>query len=269
MCVRNRLGFEVGLDKREGVCMMIPNPNRRIYEEHYDSSDLTLASDPDSYDRKMVQIRLDLVRKYSSKGKVLDLCCGSGSYLKQLAEIPRLVGVDFSAPLLREVNSQAPRKFPVVLGDAMVLPFQSTSFDLVFSFAALYYVPQLDRCLQEVERVMAPGGHAILELGNQWSLNTILSDYYHRTANWAQGFHVSVGTMRKLFRDLQFDVVDHRCFQLLPMYGGPRWSWPWSSAKWKSFLKNEWRGKMWDERLSTAPCIQHFAFRHLWVLRKP
>ena len=49
-------------------------------------------------------------------------------------------------------------------------PFEDASFDVVYSFKVLAHVPDIERALEEVARVLAPGGTAILEFYNPKSL---------------------------------------------------------------------------------------------------
>jgi SAM-dependent methyltransferase len=45
--------------------------------------------------------------------------------------------------------------------DAESLPFEAGAFDLVIGHAVLHHIPDLDRALAEVRRVLAPGGVAV------------------------------------------------------------------------------------------------------------
>jgi SAM-dependent methyltransferase len=44
------------------------------------------------------------------------------------------------------------------VADAEHLPFEDSSFDLVFGHAVLHHVPHLERAFAEIERVLVPGG---------------------------------------------------------------------------------------------------------------
>ena len=47
------------------------------------------------------------------------------------------------------------------VADAEDLPFADASYDLVAAMWMLYHVPDLDRALAEVRRVLRPGGHLL------------------------------------------------------------------------------------------------------------
>jgi ubiquinone/menaquinone biosynthesis C-methylase UbiE len=43
-----------------------------------------------------------------------------------------------------------------------LMPFQDSSFDLVVCFSALHHIPNVSTVVQEMSRVLRPGGHALL-----------------------------------------------------------------------------------------------------------
>ncbi|CAM2834322.1 class I SAM-dependent methyltransferase [Skermania piniformis] len=95
--------------------------------------------------------------------RVLDVACGPGLFTSRLAE--RLgpdglaVGLDISAPMLhRAVHDNAGPQTCYVRGDAGTLPFDDATFDVVCCLGALYLVPEPDRVVDEMIRVLAPGG---------------------------------------------------------------------------------------------------------------
>ncbi len=87
--------------------------------------------------------------------RILDVGCGSGRYLSRLREaFPRaeVVGVDLSPGMLEALPE------PTVLADVTDLPFKDGSADAVLAMHMLYHVPRLQAALDELERVLAPGG---------------------------------------------------------------------------------------------------------------
>ena len=88
---------------------------------------------------------------------VLDVGCGTGATAERLAALPgvRLVAVDLSP---RFVEMTAERGIDARHADIQQLPFDDDSFDVVHAGWMLYHVPDLDRGLAEVRRVLRPGG---------------------------------------------------------------------------------------------------------------
>jgi SAM-dependent methyltransferase len=91
----------------------------------------------------------------------LDVACGTGALTSALlahSDHEEVVGVDTSADYL--ASAQANRRDPRVrflVGDANVLSFPSTSFDVSVSALALNFIA-FDRALAEQHRVVRPGG---------------------------------------------------------------------------------------------------------------
>ncbi len=92
----------------------------------------------------------------------LDLGCGEGHNTRRLAERGAdLVALDVSRPFARAAAAQEqaePRGISYVLGDALRLPFSSTSFDFVTAFMSLMDVAAPEAALTEVTRVLRPRG---------------------------------------------------------------------------------------------------------------
>jgi demethylmenaquinone methyltransferase/2-methoxy-6-polyprenyl-1,4-benzoquinol methylase len=92
--------------------------------------------------------------------QVLDLCCGSGQTTRFLVtRSTNVIGLDAS-PLAIERASQNVPEAKYVQGWAEAMPFEDSQFDVVHASVALHEMRpvQLWRILQEVYRVLKPGG---------------------------------------------------------------------------------------------------------------
>ena len=100
--------------------------------------------------------------------RVLDLACGTGAFTREFAGIVgaggRAVGLDAAPAMLARAAAATPAAAGVdyVLGDAGELPFGDASFDAVCCFAALHLFAAPWRALDEMTRVLAPGGRLAL-----------------------------------------------------------------------------------------------------------
>lgn len=90
---------------------------------------------------------------------VLDLACGTGRYMRivEQAGAARVIGVDNSAAML-EGNAQRGR----VLGSMSAVPLASESVDVVVCGLAVGHFPDLSAVLNEIGRVLKPGGAALI-----------------------------------------------------------------------------------------------------------
>lgn len=96
--------------------------------------------------------------------QVLDLCCGSGQTTRFLVtQSAHVIGLDAS-PLSIERAEQNVPEAKYVKGWAEAMPFENDQFDLVHTSVALHEMRpvQLWRILQEVHRVLKPGGVFVL-----------------------------------------------------------------------------------------------------------
>jgi trans-aconitate methyltransferase len=95
--------------------------------------------------------------------RILDLGCGDGQLTRRIAATrATVVGLDSSPQMAAAARLLG---IEVTLGDAEALPFDSASFDAVFSNAALHWVRNHDAMLSGVKRVLKPGGRFVAEFG--------------------------------------------------------------------------------------------------------
>jgi SAM-dependent methyltransferase len=101
----------------------------------------------------------DLVRAafFPLQGRVLDLGCGEGATLFHLGEPDGAVGVDLFPEKVAFAQQRLPRcRF--VAASALDLPFDAKSFDHVIVRDVIHHIPEPDRLMDEIARVVAPGG---------------------------------------------------------------------------------------------------------------
>ena len=104
--------------------------------------------------------------------RALDLGCGGGTYVRLLAGLGhRTVGLDYSVPSLERARAADPGpKGRYVAGEAYGLPFRDGTFDLVVSIGVLQALAQPERVLDEIARVLRPGGALVIEALNRKAL---------------------------------------------------------------------------------------------------
>jgi ubiquinone/menaquinone biosynthesis C-methylase UbiE len=97
------------------------------------------------------------------RSNILDMGCGTGRLLDRLAtEFPDLrgTGLDLSSNMLRiarRSNSHHPRLI-YIEGNAESLPFGEGQFDAIFSTISFLHYLEPQQVLNEVARVLSPGG---------------------------------------------------------------------------------------------------------------
>jgi SAM-dependent methyltransferase len=99
------------------------------------------------------------------RGRVLDDGCGLGLYLQRLAARAQAAcGVEFDAERAHQAEESGLR---VARAAAEHLPFPRSSFDLILSHEVLEHVADDHRALEEIARVLRPGGRAVVFVPNR------------------------------------------------------------------------------------------------------
>lgn len=119
----------------------------------------------------------------------LDLGCANGRHAQLLAErAQRVVGVDVSRGLLEEARTRSRERgfdADLVQGDAARIPIREGRVDLATYIATIHHLRGREtrvRSLDELARVLAPGGRALV---SAWSTT-------HRKFDSEEGFDTTV-----------------------------------------------------------------------------
>ena len=111
--------------------------------------------------QKLLQIHnITLHRKI-----ILDAACGSGYSLQLLQKAfnPKwLIGFDIMPEQVR-IARRFMGEAGYFLGDITQLPLATTCFDAVFAFGIVHHVENWHQALQELYRVLKPGGYLLIE----------------------------------------------------------------------------------------------------------
>jgi SAM-dependent methyltransferase len=93
---------------------------------------------------------------------ILDVGTGTGANLRLLRDLgfERVTGVDFSAEAIRFCAEKGLGE--VQPGNVCAMPFGDRAFDLVFATDVIEHVEDDVAALQEIRRVLKPGGRALL-----------------------------------------------------------------------------------------------------------
>ncbi len=121
---------------------------------------------PDSYITSVWQNIRPFVR-----GKAVDVGGNDGKLLAPYAGPVKIV-LDLTPGKLREARG---RGCQPVQGDMLSLPFASASLDTVILNNAFEHTPTPFETLEELKRVLRPGGRLILDLPNARSLRQLLN----------------------------------------------------------------------------------------------
>jgi len=175
------------------------------------------------------QRRLDLLKAAAGNrlvGTVLVDGCGVGTYLARLAPDADLpIGLDIEFPRVVDGQAFTPN---VICGAGEYLPLAGGSADLVFSHEVLEHVQDDQLAIQEMVRVLKPGGRIVLFCPNRgypfethgiyWHGkyhfgNKLFVNYLPRSLRDKLAPHVEIYTradLDRLFAGLPVRVVSRR-----------------------------------------------------------
>lgn len=94
--------------------------------------------------------------------RILDVGCGTGSLtftIPQVADVNQIDGIDFS-PVYVEAARQrnTDSRITIQQGDVCALPFEDATFDRSLALLVLHFVPESQKAIGEMSRVVRPGG---------------------------------------------------------------------------------------------------------------
>lgn len=186
---------------------------------------------------------------------ILDVGCGYGQTLALLASQFRLqpTGLDPMQSMLRKTAQLCPF-IPLIQADAAAIPVRSNFFDAIISECVLSLTADMPLSLQEMQRVLAPGG------------KLVLTDIYVRKESFLPGavqcevrscFNgaVPIDTIRKYLRDTGFSILhlEDQTRLLRQLAGQIIFSYGSLSAFWQLFMGKEKAGNMCTSLARSGP----------------
>lgn len=133
------------------------------------------------------------IKHYSKEfnGKLLDFGCGRKPY-RNLFHVDEYIGID----LKRE--DEWTKQYADVLYDGTVLPFQDHYFDGVLSTEVIEHLPNEELAIQELYRILKPGGRILITVPFVWNEHGVPYDYRRYTS-----FGISELLKKYGFSDIQ------------------------------------------------------------------
>jgi SAM-dependent methyltransferase len=111
--------------------------------------------------------RLDLIRRYSTLegGRILDVGCGLGTYVRKLrAFSPDVYGVDIDPDKVAQAQKELGH---ISVSPAEELPFPADFFDVILLHEVLEHVDDDHKAVREAYRVARVGGRMVIFVPNR------------------------------------------------------------------------------------------------------
>jgi SAM-dependent methyltransferase len=145
-------------------------------------------------------------------GMSLDHCCGDGRFAQLTWPDQKFsAGCDWSATSIDAARQKGRHQRLDVCDAGKRLPYDDSTFDLVFDNSALEHIVDLEPAMREIARVTKPGGRFVLNVLNRryfdwWPLDEASKREYRE----AQPFHhaLTLDEWRAVFARSGFELVD-------------------------------------------------------------
>lgn len=155
---------------------------------------------------------------------LLDVGASTGIMTEVYAErFARTVGVDIDDAAIRSARAMGVAGATFVLGDSMHLPFADGAFDVAICTHIYEHVPDAVLLMDEIYRVLAPGGACYFAAGNRLRLMEphyrlpllsvipkLVADRYLRLVRRGDHYyetHLTHGQLRRLVA--RFEIIDY------------------------------------------------------------
>ena len=111
-------------------------------------------------DKKIYQFMYDRIPETIRNKDVLEIATGPGLLAKHVASASKtIIATDYSEGMIAEAKKGIyPTKLRFEVADATALPYEDDSFDAVIISNALHIIPEPERALREINRVLRPDG---------------------------------------------------------------------------------------------------------------
>jgi ubiquinone/menaquinone biosynthesis C-methylase UbiE len=114
--------------------------------------------------RVNTEVERSWIGNHIPEGPVLDAGAGTGRFSSMLTAMGHPVtALDSSASMLTALKASLP-EVSTVEGDIYSLPFEDSRFSAVICMHVLFHLPDWERVIAELARVLAPGGRLFFEM---------------------------------------------------------------------------------------------------------
>ena len=156
---------------------MFEKLNKLYLKQRFFPNIVSILINPFYFNRKALLSSLKSNAK-EAKGDLLDFGCGAKPYKSLFENTSSYVGVDIE----NESHNHQGEEIDVYY-DGGVLPFNNEKFDIVFSSEVLEHVPNLNKSLSEIERVVKENGLLLMTLPFTFAEHEMPYDYRRFTKN--------------------------------------------------------------------------------------
>lgn len=156
-----------------GLVFLWPQPPRSLLKQAYDAAYYRPWEDQAHLREIIWRQRMDRVATLGPPGRLLDVGCGTGIFLR----LAKRHGWEVAGTEISHAGAEAAKAEEATVreGEIWEAEFPAASFDLVTCWHVIEHVSDPRRFLEEIYRILRPGGWLVLATPN-------LHDYVFRAA---------------------------------------------------------------------------------------
>lgn len=136
-------------------------------------------------DQKAYEEMYILIRKCIQDQNVLEVATGTGLIAKQVADVTNhMAATDYAESMIKQAKKgKYSSKLHFSVQDACHLSYAANSFDVVLISNALHIMPEPEKALEEIRRVLKPKGILIAPTFTHGAMSPV-----KRLSGWLMGF---------------------------------------------------------------------------------
>jgi SAM-dependent methyltransferase len=141
----------------------------------------------------------------------------------------RAHGIDISQPIVNQARAafdtgpgarNCPQCLQCVIGDVRELPFRDASYDAIYSMGTIEHFDETERAIEEIARVLKPGGRAIVGVPNLYDpfLRPLLVTVLQAVGLYAYGYEKSYSrrALKQMLERAGLEVITETAILFIP-----------------------------------------------------
>lgn len=200
---------------RCGLVYVNPRPDNESLKGIYDSYHQRNGKDESDWKEIMAlnfkSVSSMLTRMYPSGGRLLDIGCGYGYFIETMERCGwHAEGIDPSSTTVAFAGQNGLKVTETTIDEAS---FPDGSFNAVTMFYVLEHLTDPLAALKKVERMLVPGGVAVIRVPHTTPLVRVLSIFGIKNNLYDPPFHLydfSAASLRRIIKNSGFETVTVR-----------------------------------------------------------
>ena len=153
--------------------------------------------------------------------KILEIGCNQGKTVKKIREYSQnVIGIDVNPEAVKRAEIS-----DIIKMDGTKMDFPSNSFDKIYSSHTIEHIPDLNKFIREMERVLKPGGRILLVYPLELfrGCHTLIDALYiHKNPLMMRKLHLHRLTPNKIKKLVEGTSLEHKKskFHFVPILSG-------------------------------------------------